>query len=154
MKIQELLAELGAHMGLANVQLDENGVCRLVFNNTISIDFEADSEDEDILIMHTVVGTVPAEGRLAYYQMLLGGNYLGSQTGDAVLALDAAQGEVVLWRRLQITDLTIEPFADALEALVKAAQEWVPVLSNFSDDSTPSLDSPSALPDFSGMIRI
>lgn len=124
MKFQDLLSDLGAHMGLGHLQPDESGTCRLVFNGQVGVDLETDHEAGQTLVMHTVVGRMPTEGRRAFSLLLLGGNHLAQMTQGAVLGIDATTDEVVLHRRLPLEACGSELVADELATLVSTAMKW------------------------------
>ena len=70
MNIHDVLAELGHRMGL-NVALDEQGVCRLVFDERFAVDIEA-SPDNDTVHLYSVLCPVPPENKEPFYERLLG----------------------------------------------------------------------------------
>ncbi|MES2596735.1 MAG: type III secretion system chaperone [Verrucomicrobiota bacterium] len=152
MKLQDLLADLGSNMGLANLKLDSHGVCRLAFDAQTHVDLEADADDENTLIMHSVVGATPHESVSAFYQKLLSGNYLGRETAGAVLALDSGSGEVVLSKRVGTHQCDVEFLADKLTSFVRVARDWQHRLvpnQHHDETATAVFD-----PHLSGMIRI
>ncbi|GEP43705.1 type III secretion system chaperone [Brevifollis gellanilyticus] len=152
MKLQDLLADLGANIGLANLRLDSHGVCRLAFDAQTHVDLEADTDDENTLIMHSVVGVTPHEGVLAFYQKVLAGNYLGRETEGAILALDPGTGEVVLSQRIGTHKCDVEFLAQKLTSFVRVARDWQQrLVPNQHHEETTSDDFD---PRLSGMIRI
>lgn len=149
MKFQKLLSELGSSIGLGNLQPDESGACRLVFNGQLSIDLETDNESGQSLVMHTVVGRLPPEERRAFCLKLLGGNYLSHNTRGAVLGLAPTTEEVVLHRRLSMQSCDTEMLANELVTLVSTAQKWMSRLSTRHESSAEAMPAPMA-----GMIRV
>ncbi len=151
MKIQELLSDLGAHIGLAQVKLDSAGVCRLTFDDSIHVDLEQHPREATALLMHTVLGTVPPEERTPFYLQLLGENYLARETNGSVLSVDRSSGEVVLWNQTDVDSADVESLAEKLTAFVQTAQDWTARLESASYDSGSSDESASQ---FAGMIRV
>lgn len=130
MNLSDLLSDLGNQIGLGPLKLDDSGVCRLVFDGDVSIDLEAGDDDGNSLLLHSVVGTTPPEGRLAYYSALLTGSYLGTQTVGGSLSLDPSTGEAVLWTSLEIAQLDTEVLANKLTAFTQAIRHWTEELAN------------------------
>lgn len=124
MNLNDLLSDLGNNIGLGPLKLDDGGVCRLVFDGDTSVDIEESGDLEHHLLMHSVVGYTPPEGRLAFYEKLLSGNYLGRQTVGGSLALDPSTGEVLLWRSLDTAQLGVEVFASKISDFVQTARHW------------------------------
>lgn len=149
MKLQELFTELAAHMGLPAPASTLEDCYQLVFDDTVAVDLEPDTLNEGVLILHTVLGFAPPDGKGAFYSMLLQGNYLGHETQGSVLGLSPESGEVVLSRRLSGAELTVEPLAGALERLVSTAKSWKAKIA-----STPSPRASADEPVFAGMIRV
>ena len=153
MHIHDVLAELGHRMGL-NVALDEQGVCRLVFDERFAVDIEA-SPDNDTVHLYSVLCPVPPENKGPFYERLLAANLFGGDTGGAWFALDGVHGEVVLNRTLKMTDTDYQDFADLLEAFVDHLESWSDKLAgselNESTDA-PAVDR-AASDAMSGFIR-
>jgi hypothetical protein len=153
MNIRDVLAELGHQMGL-NVTLNDEGVCRLVFDDRFSVDVEA-SPDNDAVHLYSVLCPVPPENKEPFYERLLEANLFGGDTGGAWFALDGAHGEVVLNRTLKMTDTDYRDFADLLEAFVNHLEAWTDKLAG--GDLNESTDAPAvdraASDAMSGFIR-
>lgn len=153
MNIRDVLAELGHQMGL-NVTLNDEGVCRLVFDDRFSVDVEA-SPDNDAVHLYSVLCPVPPENKEPFYERLLEANLFGGDTGGAWFALDGVHGEVVLNRTVKMTNTDYQDFADLLEAFVAHLESWSDKLSggelNESTDA-PAVDR-AASDAMSGFIR-
>lgn len=153
MHIHDVLAELGHRMGL-NVALDEQGVCRLVFDERFAVDIEA-SPDNDTVHLYSVLCPVPPENKEPFYERLLAANLFGGDTGGAWFALDGVHGEVVLNRTVKMTNTDYQDFADLLEAFVAHLESWSDKLAggelNESTDA-PAVDR-AASDAMSGFIR-
>ncbi len=143
MNPQDLLRELGNHIGLGPLRFDDSGVCRLVFDGDVSVDIEEDSDQSHSLLMHSVVGNTPPDGRLAFYGKLLSGNYLGTQTRGGSLALDPSTGEVLLWCSLDTAQMDIEVFAKKLTDFVQGVRSWSGELMRDHESDTSSFDAES-----------
>lgn len=149
MKLQELFTELAAHMGLPAPASTMEETYQLVFDDTVVVDLEPDTINEGVLILHTVLGFAPPDGKSAFYTLLLQGNYLGHETHGSVLAISPESGEVVLSRRLSGAELAVEPLARALEQLVSTAKDWAEKIA-----ASPAPRTTTQEPVFAGMIRV
>ena len=122
MNIRDALAELGHQMGV-NVTLNEEGVCRLVFDERFLVDIEA-SPDQDAVHLYSVLCPIPPDDKERFYERLLEANLFGGDTGGAWFALDRAHGEVVLNRTVSMANTDYREFADALEGFVNHLEAW------------------------------
>jgi hypothetical protein len=118
-----LLGELARHLGVNELALDHNGVCRLVFDGKVVVDLEP-SRDGRSLHMCGVVARIPAEGREGLFAGLLDANYFGQGTGRAVLAIDSQNNEVVLQQQLELETLAASSFAQELQAFTDRLEDW------------------------------
>lgn len=152
MQIDDAIAQLGQKMGV-ELKLDENRACRLVFDGTINVDFEAPDALADQLVMSCVVAAdVFPEGREAVLQSLLEANLFGRGTGGGTLALDEERGEILLQRALTMSHADLQDLVNAMEQLVQYAEAWTERLKKGPGAaSEASMNAPS-LP--SSMMRI
>jgi hypothetical protein len=135
MQIEEAIVQLGQKMGVV-LQLDANRACRLVFDGTLAVDFEAPQSLPDQLVMSCVVGSdIFPQGRLAVLQSLLEANLFGRGAGGAMLALDEERGDVLLQRTLNLSRASLQDLLNALEQLLKHAEAWVERLKAGPGDS-------------------
>ncbi len=128
MNIHDVLAELGHQMGL-NVTLNEEGVCRLVFDERFPVDIEA-SPDNDAVHLYSVLCPIPPEDKERFYERLLEANLFGGDTGGAWFALDGSHGEVVLNRTVSMANIDYQDFANLLEGFVNHLEAWDDKLSH------------------------
>ncbi|MBK8964026.1 MAG: type III secretion system chaperone [Candidatus Competibacteraceae bacterium] len=140
MNIRDVLAELGHQMGL-NVTLNEEGVCRLVFDDRFSVDIEV-GPDNATVHLYSVLCPIPPENKESFYEWLLEANLFGGDTGGAWFALDGAHGEVVLNRTLKMANTDYRDFADLLEAFVNHLEAWTDKLAG--GELNESTDAPAA----------
>jgi len=140
MNVQQLLSDLGDFMGLADLSLDEDGACQLVFDDITNIDFNHDDQGEGSLIMHTVVGTVPPERKKETCITLLAGNYLGLETNGATLAIEPATSEIVLSTRMSGSHHDADSLSEVLTSFVRTARDWASRLNSSHGGSNDSMD--------------
>lgn len=121
MHIDDLLRILSARTG-ADMALNEHGACRLVFDENVVVDMEADEVDDTVYLYTSF--PLPAGEREPLYADLLKANLFGFEAGGAAFALDEMRGEVVLNRVLHVGGMDAELFAGILERFVEAAEDW------------------------------
>ncbi len=124
MDIHSILSQLGQQMGLPQLKLDENRVCRLVFDQRLVVDIEA-SDDEKIVHLYALVGEVPPEDKEAFMALLLEANLFGKGTGGSAFALDHNHHEVYLCRVVLIESLAYQEFVNMLETFVNHLEAWM-----------------------------
>lgn len=151
MKIDSLLAELSAYTGLPDIQLDDAGACRLVFDDVLPIDLIRHPDDENVLLLQTIVGTVPAGEGKAFYLRLLASNYLAGAKGRPILSLVPSSREIVLWQSRDVGSLEVEILADLLTEMVRFTREIALELDTQPEDSE---INPFSEPQLTGMIRV
>lgn len=124
MNIEDVLRELGNQMGLPNLKLDENKVCRLIFDKKFTIDIEA-SEDLKTVHIYSALCTIPPSNKEPLYEALLEANLFGRGTGGAAFGVDLEMGEVLLSSSLQDMDrVDYQDFVNVLESFVNHVEAW------------------------------
>lgn len=121
MHIDEILHSLSVRLG-TDIALDDKGACRLVFDENVAVDIEADERD-DTVYLHTSF-PLPGGNREALYADLLRANLFGHEAGGGAFALDEARGDLVLNRVLHVGGMDAMLFAGILEGFVEAAEKW------------------------------
>lgn len=123
MNIEDILKELGGQMGLPNLKLDSNKVCRLIFDKKYTVDIEA-SEDLKTVHIYSALCIIPPEGREKLYEVLLEANLFGRGTGGAAFGLDLELGEILLSRTLIMEKTDYQDFVNILESFVNHVEAW------------------------------
>lgn len=123
MNIEDVLKELGAQMGLPGLKLDDNKVCRLIFDKKFTVDIEA-SEDLKTVHLYSAICVIPPEGKESFYEGLLEANLFGRGTGGAAFGIDIELGEVLLSRTLQMEKIDYQDFVNILEGFVNHVEAW------------------------------
>lgn len=121
--IDNLLDRFGRQLGLGKLKFDENGVCRLVFDEKFNTDIEL-ADDGATFYMYAVVGKIPPDNREAFYFELLSAHLFGAGTGGGTFAIDRARNEIVFNRSFSqdLTDLDV--FAGEVERFVNYLELW------------------------------
>lgn len=135
MQIEDALAQLGQKMGVA-LRLDENRACRLVFDDSLIVDFEAPEALAGKLLMSCVVAAeVRPDEREPVFRTLLEANLCGRGTGGAVLAMNDESDEVVLQRTMEMRHADLQDLEVALELLLQYGEAWSDRLANRRPDA-------------------
>lgn len=141
----ELIKELGAKLGVS-IALNENGVCRVIFDND-TVDFELSGND---LYLIAELGFVLAGADKDFYVQLLEANYLGTKTAGAAISLDPDKENTVMLHKKLATPMEYADFEKELEFFVKAVRYWKKFIALPHADKK---DTPKNM-DFNSMIRI
>ena len=123
MNIEDVLKELGNQMGLPNLKLDENKVCRLIFDKKFTIDIEA-SEDLKTVHIYSALCIIPPRDKETLYESLLEANLFGRGTGGAAFGVDIEMGEILLSQKLVMEKLDYQDFVNVLESFVNHVEAW------------------------------
>lgn len=139
MNIDDLLAELGSKMGLPQLKLDQNKVCRLVFDKKYTVDIEA-SEDLKTVYVYSALCIIPPENKETLYQSLLEANLFGRGTGGAAFGIDLEMGEVLLSTQLDMDDVDYNKFVQVLESFVNHVEAWTQKIDSgdYARESAPA----------------
>ena len=121
--MENLLNGFGEKVGISDLNFDENGYCCLFFDEIVC-NMELDEEAE-LLFMYTSVGEVPAEGKEAFYEVLLEANYFYRQTAGATLGIDRDAGLVVLAYQISFAGLDYHQFEKTIENFVNVSESWI-----------------------------
>ena len=124
MDIHSILTQLGQQMGLPQLKLDENNVCRLVFDQRLVVDIEA-TDNNKVIHFYALVGELPPENKEDFMANLLEANLFGKGTGGSAFALDHNHQEIYLCRLLLIDSLAYQDFVNILETFVNHLEAWM-----------------------------
>src|SRR5687768_3051537 len=124
MNIPDALAELGAQIGLSDLALDENGLARVVFDGTLTVDFESMDEGRVLHLSSVVAALDGSDREEALFERLLQANLLGIATGGAHFSISEGDGEVLLERKLPVEVLACSSFVNAVETFVNHLEGW------------------------------
>lgn len=146
MKLEDALAAIARAAGLNTLAFDQAGVCRLMFDQKRVVDIERLDGHGHEAYLYAVVGPVPAQDREALYADLLGANLFGRETGEAVLALDAVAGEVLLQQKVDVVDMDESRFVSLVEAFVHTLEHWQDRFEQGAPSSATAYEPPSDAP--------
>ena len=148
--VENLLDRFGRQLGLGKLKFDENGVCRLVFDEQFNADIEL-ADDGASFYMYAVVGKIPPDNRESFYLELLSAHLFGTGTGGGTFAVDRSRDEVVFNRSFS-QDLTDpDMFAREVERFVNYLELWAGL---FREGEVGRKKEPLELPDIHRVSRV
>ena len=148
MNAQQHLSDLAVTLGLPALEFNASGCARLLFDETIAVNFEH-NDTEGLLTIYSSLGELPASGRESLYRSLLRGNLLGLQTQGSALAIDPELDEAVLSRTILIEEVSLESFATLLDRFIGCAEYWTRQLAERQYDASAVAPADGESPAFS-----
>ena len=141
--VEDLIAGLGQKLGLS-VELNEEGACRLVFEDKYTVDIQVQEGQENRFYLLSTVGQAeaPTEERL---RTLLDANLFGQGTGEAALAFDPDMEEIVLQRCFDARYVDLGQLMGALEEFVNVVASWTERLDGQTADTARNSAEATAL---------
>ena len=121
-----LIRALGHAVGIDALALDDGGTCTLSMDEVV-LTLELD-EGEDRLVLHAVLGPLPADGQAELFARLLEANLFWKDTHGATLALDRRNACVLLLRAVPL-DSPPAGFPSLVERFVDCAEAWREVIA-------------------------
>lgn len=132
--MNHFLEALGSHIGIHDLKLNDDHVCRLVLDKTLVIDIEH-IVGTDTVHAYAVVGT-HLGNNATVYRKLLSANLFGNGTGGAVLAFDEQRDEVLLTHTFDLESATPEKFVSTLDSFVGYVETWTAELLAESEEES------------------
>jgi hypothetical protein len=121
-----LIRALGHAVGIDALCLDDGGTCTLRMDELL-LTLELD-EGEERLVLHSVLGPLPADGQAELFARLLEGNLFWKDTHGATLALDRRDAHVLLLHAVPL-DSPPAGFPGIVERFVDCAEAWREVIA-------------------------
>lgn len=116
---RNLIKELGRHIGLDSLELDESGQCTLAFDETIILTFVGDMDDG--LNVVSYIGDLEASNHGAAYK-LLAHNFVPNGLGGGRVAMEPDSDRVVLVHRWDGLRTDFDTFTAHLKSFVNAVE--------------------------------
>lgn len=124
MELNALLESLAAQIGLPQLSLDNNGVCRLVFDAKLTLDLEP-ADNGATVYLYAVIGNAPLTAPGELFSSLLSANYFCRETGSAFFSYDTDSGDILLQQKFLLDGLTPPVFLAQFEQFVATAESWL-----------------------------
>lgn len=154
-RLASLLKGLGRHIGLPDLALSDDNICRIVLDGHLVIDIEHQPATDNVQVF-SVVGPHPGDN-VHLLHRLLAGNLFGQGTGGAVLGLDEQRGEILLCQPFDLSVTTPERFISILDTFAGFVQAWTEeILDAEEEDAVADHDeaSESSMTGPAGFIRV
>ena len=133
MSVEQLLNEFGQRTGLGALSRNDEGVCRLTFDEDLVVDVEAHDDQPDLHLI-ALVGSLDTDASPHLLRALLAANLLVDANAGSSLALDIYREEIVLHRQLPLAGLEYPEFERNFEAFLHRL-EYSRSLMNHQDDT-------------------
>src|SRR6478735_1182980 len=104
-RLQKLVGEFGAEIGLPNLTIDGEGFCSLTFDGKVTVNLQL-SESKDQIVLFAELGVVPTEDRAETYEALLKANFFWQATHGATLSLEGDEPTVVIAANVDWTTIS------------------------------------------------
>jgi hypothetical protein len=134
--VDEILAEFGQKTGLGNLKLNEDGLCRLVFDSSLIVDVERTASG---FVLHSVVGQIPSTEKTQFFEMLLQANGPDHVVGQTAIGIDTNLNEALLYQNFTDMNVSYEFFEKSLDTFLGQIGKWKARLSgdweNFEDET-------------------
>jgi hypothetical protein len=149
MYLNNLLTAYGETIGLSPLELDENNVCHLIFDQGHELIFEP-SADHCFASLYSVLGQLPAIDLVTVYEAVLARNLFGLATGHASICVDKTAQELILFQALNPMYMDASAFIYTVESFVDQHYQQQHWLSGFTNTAlaSPKASTNSAEPDF------
>jgi hypothetical protein len=151
---REIIKEFGTAAGIPGLELDADGLCRIVIDGSTTIDFELGDDEGTLLITGHVLPSVEEAGPEVYASAMLL-NMDVAQNKGSFLAYDGAEDEFILMRRLDNTAMRYGDFETVLNEFVAHVDRCRETLSEDlpdDDEDDDDIDDTGAAPASSDMV--
>ena len=141
----ELLSALGRKIDIPDLSFDENGLCRLRFQQRYVIDMKG---VENGIWLIAFFGPLPADTTSAFLRSLLQAQFMGHDTGGASFSVNPESEELTLSLFCPSGGYDGNTFAEQVGNFVDAVARWSEVEperegeSNVTPGSSPSCFEP------------
>jgi hypothetical protein len=123
MGIRALLAAYGRSIGIPDLALDPQSVCRLVFDGDLAVNLEPVA-GSDRLHVYSDLSGLPSPDHALVYRELMEAHLFGRSTGPAYFGCDSGLGQLFLVIPLETAGLDPARFSVHLDRFVEQARFW------------------------------
>lgn len=135
---EDFIKMYGKEIGLADLSLNDDGVCSLTFDKKINVDIVYRKEFDQLAFVSSVC-VLPPEGKEHFYLELLKSNAFGFELAGCSLGVDAEKGNVILSYVLISSIITYDLFKAVLANFVDLSEEWINKSDKLSSDAISSV---------------
>ena len=122
MNIADALNELGSRIGLPALAVNDAGLCRVLFDEALAVDFEVMDEGRTLHLSSAVLPFAPETQGEDFLARLLQASFLGVSTGGAHFS--ASEDEILFERSLDILCMDFTSFFQSIENFVNHLYGW------------------------------
>ena len=148
-KLDELLKQFGATVGMPGLATEDNGVCVLVFDGRTRLYLLVD-HTTDHLIMWSTLAALPAGQAEPALRALMRANLFWNGTQGATLGLMPDSDNVVLAIRRPVGAVDVEALRDLIELVLERAEALAPIAAG---ETPPAAEPQEHAPSFPSAIR-
>ncbi len=120
---EELIRQFGARVGLPEMKLDEAGLCRVVLDETVNLDFEL-SSDAQMLYVYSALPPIDQEIETDLMKALLAADYALHRSCNCRFAFDENANEFLLLETISGNGMDLEMFDQILQNFARTATTW------------------------------
>lgn len=133
-EVNVLLDHLAKSLSLAELSLDDNNHCMLLFDDKVVLNMEF-NEDRGILVVYSYIGEVPFEGRENIFETLLESNCFWQETEGATIGIDKHTQTVVLAYPFELPVSSTKLFEERLAIFVDTTESWMERLDKMAKEA-------------------
>ena len=130
MEVQELIGKFGAEIGVADLVLDHENRCNLLFND-IAVSLEANSNRQDLFV-YSYLADIPRKLKDSLNLQIAYSNCRMKDTQGMTVGVERGSGKTVLMQTVSLRGLQLKKFLDTVEQFIKNAEEWTKAIRYFS----------------------
>ena len=119
-EMKNLLSDFGKSVGIPELTFDDTGSCMMSFDDTL-VNMQMD-EDTGHLYLYGLVGEIPENDRLSFYETALEANRSLAESGGAVFAVDKEIDALLICNKISFAGLELGKFEHFLERFVNTAE--------------------------------
>lgn len=118
-----LVRQFGARVGLPDMKLDDSGLCRVVLDETVNLDFEL-SSDCQTLYLYSALPPMDNNVEVDLMKALLTANYGLHRSCQFRFAYDENAHEFLLLETIPAKGIDLETFDQILQNFARTATTW------------------------------
>lgn len=120
---EELVRQFGVRVGLPEMKLDDSGLCRVVLDETVNLDFEL-SSDKQTLYLYSALPPTDAEVENELMKALATANYGLHRSCNCRFVFDENANEFLLLETISANGINLESFDEILQNFARTATTW------------------------------
>lgn len=119
----EYITNYGKEIGLPDLNLNDDGICSLCFDEKLNVDIVYRKEQEQV-IFAAPVGNIPQEDKENFFKQLLISNAFGIENAGATLGIEEDENRVVLSYMFIASTFSFDLFKTVLGNFVDLVEAW------------------------------